>query len=178
MFIHVPPFWHGFLSHSFVSEKAKLRYSMNLYKQQLIKKFYFLINKKKLWHFLFCIFLKSHSNTISAVFAHSSWFALTNIWAGCVDTGTPIQTRIQVTLIHICNKKIYWKTMCKSIIPFFHSQFSDTCNMCTSLAQPYHQNIRVPAIHSYIHSSKNHVCFYKFRCSDMDSVHIHFDLLH
>lgn len=38
MFIHVPPFWHGFLSHSFVSEKAKLRYSMNLYIQQIIKK--------------------------------------------------------------------------------------------------------------------------------------------
>lgn len=50
--------------------------------------------------------------------------------------------------------------------------------MCTSLAQPYHQNIRGPASHSYIHSSKNRVCFYKFRCSDMDSVHIHFDLLH
>lgn len=67
----------------------------------------------------FMYFLKSHSNTISAVFAHSSWFALTNIWAGCVDTGTPIQTRIQVTLIHICNKKYIKTTMCKSIIHFF-----------------------------------------------------------
>lgn len=83
------------------------------------KKIYFLINKKKLWHFLFLYFLKSHSNTISAIFAHSSWFALTNIWARCVDTGTPIQTRIQVTLIHICNKKYIKKTMCKSIIHFF-----------------------------------------------------------
>lgn len=59
----------------------------------------------------------------------------------------------------------------------FNSQFLDTC-MCTSLAQPYHQNMRGPAIHSYIHSSMNHGCSYKFHCSDMDSVHIHFDLLH
>lgn len=98
--------------------KVKIQYEF-IYIQQIIKKIYFLINKKKLWHFLFLYFLKSRSNTISAVFAHSSWFALTNIWAGCVDTGTPIQTRIQVTLIHICNKKYIKKTMYKSIIHFF-----------------------------------------------------------
>lgn len=79
MFIHVPPFWHGFLSHSFVSEKAKLRYSTNLYIQQIIKKNILSHKQKKALTLPFLYFLKSHSNTISAVFAHSSWFALTNI---------------------------------------------------------------------------------------------------
>lgn len=97
--------------------KVKIQYEFiytTNYKKNLLSQ-----KQKEALTLPFLYFLKSHSNTISAVFAHSSWFALTNIWAGCVDTGTPIQTRIQVTLIHICNKKYIKKTMCKSIIYFF-----------------------------------------------------------